>query len=100
MHAFIRAGKTGKPVFLADRTKPLPPSGEQLMRIALVADVPNNFICGRMKNFMECHGKFHHAQIGIQMPAVFGKRGNELFSYFPAQAFKLKICLLYTSRCV
>ena len=45
-------------------------SCQNLMRIRLVSDVPDQSVFRQIQRQMQCHGQFDDAQIGCQMSAV------------------------------
>ena len=55
------------------------------MRICLMADIPNNFILGRIKNPVKSNCKLDHTEIRRQMTAVLRNRIYENLSDFLRQ---------------
>ena len=66
---FVAAQKTGKPAVLLDRMKLVAAAGKYLMRIGLVADVPDKPVGGRVENIMHRHRQLHRAETRPGMPA-------------------------------
>jgi hypothetical protein len=65
------------------------------MGVTLMADIPDYLVSGGIKDPVQGDGKFHHPQIGSQMPAVAAYGANYLFPYFirkQAQFTKIKPC--------
>ena len=75
------------------------PPRQQLVDVALMTHVENNLILRCIKNTMKCHGQFHHAEIGCQMPAPFGDGIHNLLADFLCQYLQLPIAqVLYVLR--
>ncbi|GJE67749.1 hypothetical protein LNAOJCKE_4982 [Methylorubrum aminovorans] len=55
-------GETGQAAALAERADAIAPSGEDLVRVALVSDVPDDAIVGGVEHVVQRHGEFDHAQ--------------------------------------
>ena len=66
---FAALGETRKPTALAKRADAIAPAGENLMRIGLVADIPDDDIARRIEHVMQRHGEFDDAEARAQMPA-------------------------------
>src|SRR5215472_6988390 len=47
----------------------LAPPGQNLVRVALVADVPDDAVARRVEDVMQRDGELHRAKVGRQMPA-------------------------------
>ena len=58
-----------QPVFMADGVNAVTAPGQDLVRIGLVADIPDQVIKRSLIDIMECHGQFNRAQTGGEMPA-------------------------------
>ena len=69
---FVWLRETGDAVFLPQGRKSFQPSGQNLMGIALMPYVPDEFIFRRIKHTVHRHRQFHRPQIGSEMPAGFG----------------------------
>ena len=67
--AFRALGEAGQAVPLAQGADPVPAPGEDLVRIGLVADVPDQDVLGRLEHGMQGHRQFHDAQARAQMTA-------------------------------
>ena len=77
MFAFFTAGEAGKPTVLAQRIEALAAAGEKLVNVALVPYVPDNLILRAVENAVEGNGEFDNAQVGSQMSAGTGHRGDD-----------------------
>ena len=51
------------------RAHALAPAGEDLVRIGLMADIPDQLVVGRVEDIVQRHGQLDHAEAGAQMPA-------------------------------
>ena len=67
--AFPRLGEAGEAAQLAQGAKQLPPPGEGLVDVALVAHVEHQTVLRRVEYPVDGYRQLHHAQIGCQMPA-------------------------------
>ncbi len=56
-------------VGLADGAEALPPPGQNLVDVDLVADVPDEPVLGGVEDVVEGQGKFDDAEIGAQVAA-------------------------------
>ena len=65
--AFGSFEKPGNAVFLTERLHLLVAAGEQLVRIALVADVPDELIARRVERVVKRNGQLDHAQPGADV---------------------------------
>ena len=60
---------TGQPTGLAQGGEHLPPSGDDLVDIGLVAGVPEENVAGRGEDAVQGQGQLHGAQVGAEMAA-------------------------------
>ncbi len=65
-------GEAGEPAFLAQRAHAVAAAGEDLVRIGLVADVPDQPVARRVEHVMQRHGQLDHAEPGAEMAAGVG----------------------------
>ena len=61
-------GEAGQPAALAQRADPVAPAGQDLVRVALVADVPDQPVVRRVEDGVDRHRQFHHPKAGAQVP--------------------------------
>ena len=61
--AFARTRESRNAAFLADFREILQPTGQELMGIALMANIPDNLILRQVKNSMQSDCKLHRPQI-------------------------------------
>ena len=67
--ALVALGEAGQATALPQRAHLVAPSGQDLVGIALVADIEDQLVIGRIEHGMDRHGEFHHAKTGSQVPA-------------------------------
>ena len=67
--AFGAAGEAREPVLLAQGADAVAAAGQHLVRIGLVANVPDQPVIGSIEHGMERHRQFDHAEPGAEMPA-------------------------------
>ena len=66
---FTAFGKSAQPVFHTQSADTVAAFGQDLMRVALVADVPDQLVLRRIKHRMDRDRQFNHAQTRAQMAA-------------------------------
>ena len=59
---FAAFGEPGQPALLAQGRHPVPPPGQYLVRITLVANVPDQFVMRRIEHRMQGDGQFNNPQ--------------------------------------
>ena len=96
VRAFFALGKARDTVGFAQARHGRTPSGEDFVRIALVADVPHQAVIRRIEYIMECNGQLDRAEVRGQVAAglrhaienetaqLFGQR-SELVARHTAQ---------------
>ena len=67
--AFRALGKTRQPTLHPQGANAVTPSSQNFMGIALVRDIPDDFVLGRIKNRVQSDGHFNNTQTCAQMPA-------------------------------
>ena len=67
--AFGAAGEARKAVLLPQGADAIAAAGQHLVRIGLVADVPDQPVIGSIEHGMERHRQLDHAEPGAEMPA-------------------------------
>ena len=87
--AFAALGESVEPARLANGADFVPPPGQNLMRIGLMADIPNKTVVGRIENVMQGDGQLDHAETGAKMAAGFRNRVNRLRAQLAAKQFNL-----------
>src|SRR5690606_40844119 len=74
---FVALGEATDATVLAQAAHALAPAGEDLVGIALVADVPDETVAGRVEHVVERDGEFDRSQVGRQVPAGAGYRVDD-----------------------
>src|SRR5271166_1032575 len=70
--AFAALGEAGEPAALAQGADARAPAGEDLVRIGLVADVPDQAVGWRVEHVVQGNRELDDAEAGAQMPARRG----------------------------
>ena len=65
--AFGAPGEAGQAAALAQGADAVAPAGQDLVRVALMANIPDEFVIGRIEHIMDRRGQLHHAQARPQM---------------------------------
>src|SRR5690242_17428557 len=78
---FGAARKAGDAVDHAQPRHGFAPAGEDLVRISLVADVPDDAVFRRVENVVQRDRQLYRSEVGGEMPAGLGHR----FEYEGAQ---------------
>ena len=76
--AFRAFGETGKPAALANRADAVAAAGQDLVRIRLVADIPDQPVVRRVEDVMQRHGQLDDAEAGAEMSAGDRHRIDQL----------------------
>ena len=84
--AFFPLGKTAEAAFSAQRGKLFFAACDDLMRIGLMADIPDQLVVRRVENIMKRQSQLHGAQRRGQMPAVGGDCVNDQLANFLSQS--------------
>ena len=63
----LRVGKGREAARLLDGVQPVAAAGQHLVRIGLVADVPDQAVIGRIEHVMQRDGQLDRAQAGGEM---------------------------------
>ena len=72
--AFGSLGEAGKPAAHAERTDAVAPAGQDLVRVGLVTDVPEQPVFRRVEHVVQGHRQLDHAEPGAEMAACDGDR--------------------------
>jgi len=86
---FFALCKTGQTTALANSTHAITSASEDFMGITLVAHIPDQFILGRVKYVMQCHGQFHNPKARAQMTTRTRYGINHIPAHFVGQLFQL-----------
>ena len=63
-------GEAGKAAALAQRADAVAPAGQDLVRIGLMADVPDQPVLGRVEHVVQRDRQLDHAETGAEWPPV------------------------------
>ena len=75
-------GESRKTAATPQRPDTVAPAGQDLMRIGLMPDVPDQPVVRRFEDIMERDGEFDHAQTGTEMAAGDGDGIDRLVAQF------------------
>ncbi len=89
--AFLAAGKRCQAVFFLDRGDAVAAAGEDLVRIALVADIPHKPVVRRVEFMVQRHGQFHHAQARAEVAAGAGDGLDQVLAQLAGHGRQLVI---------
>ena len=99
MRTFIGLGKAGKATQLPQSAKKRLPTGEDLMRVALMPYVKDQPVLSGIKHPVDGHRQLHNAQVGRQVPAGLGNALDEKRTKLPAKlVYLLVIQIFYVLR--
>ena len=82
-------GEAGQAAALAQRADAVAPAGQDLVRIGLVADVPDQPVGRRVEHVVQRHGQLDHAEAGAEMAAGLGDRVDGLPPQLVGQLLEL-----------
>ena len=74
----LRLVEARKTAALAQRADAVAAAGQDLVRIGLVADIPDQAVVGRVEYVMQGDGQLHHAEAGPEMAAGHSHRIDKL----------------------
>ncbi len=66
-----------RPAVLTDRVESLAPTGQHLVRVGLVADVPEDLVAGRVEQAVERDGELAGAEVGAEVAADLTDRVDD-----------------------
>ena len=75
-------GEAGEPAALAQRADAVAAAGEDLVRIGLMADVPDQPVARRVEHVVQRHRQFDDAEAGAEMAAGHRDRADRLGAQF------------------
>ncbi len=87
--ALAALGEARKAAALAQRADAVAAPGDDLVRIALVADVPHDLVARRVEHIVERGGQLDHAQPRTQMPARGADGADHLGAQFVGELAEL-----------
>ena len=80
--AFRALGEAREPAALAQRADAVAPAGQDLVRIGLMADVPDEPVSGRVEHIVQRDGQLDDAEARAQMAAGDRDRADRLGAQF------------------
>ena len=80
--ALAALGEAGQPAFLPQRADAVAPAGQDLVRIGLVADVPDQPVVGRVEDVVQRDGQLDDAEPRAEMAAGDRYRVDQLGAQF------------------
>src|SRR5690606_2839385 len=89
--AFGALGEARKAAFLAQRPDTVAPAGQDLVRIGLMADVPQEAVVWRIEDVVKCDGQLHHTQTCAEMSTRLRDGVNRLGAQFRGELRKLML---------
>ena len=89
--AFRALGETAQASALPQRSDPLAPTGQDLVRVGLVADVPDDAVGRRVENVMQRDRQFDHAEPGAEMTARHRDRADRFGAQFVGELSEIAL---------
>jgi hypothetical protein len=90
-------GEAGDAAQLAQRVHAVAAAGQDLVRIGLVAHVPDDAVVRRVEHVVQRDGQLHRAQVGRQVAAGLRDRIEQVGAQFMRQRRQLGDASLRTS---
>ena len=88
--ALFSAQKAADASVFADGLELLASSGQQLVGIRLVPDIPDDPIARGVKHVVERDGKFNRSEVWRKMSRMLGQYGEHIFANLLSQGFELR----------
>ena len=76
---------------LAQRADAVAAAGQDLVRIGLMTDIPDQPVGRRVEHVMQRDGELDHAEAGAEMAAGHGHRGDQLLSQLFGELLQLVV---------
>ena len=89
--AFGALAEARQAIRLTERADAVAPTGEDLMRVGLVADVPDQPVTRRIEDMMQGDGQLDHAKPRAEMAAGDRNRGDQLLAELLGQLGQLLV---------
>ncbi len=80
-----------RPVVLADRRQALAAAGEDLVRVGLVADVPEHLVARRVEQAVQRHGQLAGAEVGAEVAADLADRVDDVGAHLLRDLLQLLV---------
>ena len=81
----------GQALVLADRRQPLAAPGEDLVRVGLVADVPEDLVAGRVEHAVQGDGELAGAEVGAEVAADLADRVDDVAAHLLRDLLQLAL---------
>ena len=81
----------GEAVVLADRRQPLAAAGEDLVRVGLVADVPEHLVARRVEQAVQRHRQLAGAEVGAEVAADLPDRVDDVAAHLLRHLLQLGV---------
>ena len=91
-------GEAGQAAALAQRADAVAAAGENLVRIGLMADVPDQPVVGRIEDIMQRNGELDHAEPGAEVTAGDRDSVDRLLSQLVGKLAQLAFLELAADR--
>jgi hypothetical protein len=88
--AFLTGGKWCQPTGLLDGSQLVAPPGQHLVRIGLVAHIPDEPVLRCVEDAMKGNRQFHRAQSCREMPPHLADRGDQVAAQFVIELLQLR----------
>src|SRR5271154_1705316 len=89
MLAFRAQSEAAQSTSTSNRVESVLAARKKFVDIALMADVPNEFVLRRAEDVMKSEGQFHHTEVWPQMTPVPGQHGYKLPADFLGECAQL-----------
>ena len=89
--ALAALGEAGQTILLAQRLHAIPSTGQDFVRVALVANVPDQLVHRRVEDSVDRDRKLYHTQRRPKMPAGLRHDLYDFAAQFTGQSSKLVI---------
>ena len=89
--ALVPARERREPALVLDRLEPVAAAREHLVRIRLVADVPDQSVVRRVVDVVQRDGQLDRAEAGREMAAHLADRLDEELTQFARQRLELRL---------
>ncbi len=89
--ALDAAGEAAEAAALAQSADAVAAPGNDLVRIGLVADVPDQLVARRVEHIMDGDGQLDHAEPRAEMPAGHRHRRNHFLAQLVGKLRKLRL---------
>ena len=87
-------GETAQASALPQSSDPIAAASQDLVRVGLVADVPDDAIGRRVENVVQRDGQFDHAEAGAEMTASHRYRADRLGAQFVGELSQIVLAQL------